>query len=138
MTMRHIKLLPLGIIAFIGCLLAAMPTAAADNANKPKIEFASRSHNFGAIPEKGGVVTAVYEFTNAGNAPLVILSVTNGGCGCTTPKYPTYPIKPGEKAQIKVSFNPDGRLGSVNRTVRVSTNAGKKRIGLSFKGTVVP
>ena len=135
--MRHTKFLSLSIVAIFVCMLTAMPMAAAGNGNKPKIEFASRSHNFGAIPENGGPVTAVYEFTNTGNAPLIILSVTNGGCGCTTPKFPTHPVKPGEKGQIKVSFNPEGRLGSVNRTVRVSTNAGNKRIGLSFKGTVV-
>lgn len=135
--MRHTKFLSLSIVAIIVCMLTAMPIAAAGNGNKPKIEFASRSHNFGAIPENGGPVTAVYEFTNTGNAPLIILSVTNGGCGCTTPKFPTHPVKPGEKGQIKVSFNPEGRMGSVNRTVRVSTNAGNKRIGLSFKGTVV-
>lgn len=135
--MRHIKLFASGIIAILACLLTAIPVMASEKENKPKIEFASRSHNFGAIPENGGPVTAVYEFTNTGNSPLIILSVTNGGCGCTKPQFPTHPVKPGETAQIKVTFNPEGRLGSVNRTVRVSTNAGKKRIGLSFKGTVV-
>ena len=135
--MRHTKFLTSSIIALFVCILTAMPLTAADKSNKPKIEFASRSHNFGTIPEDGGPVTAVYEFTNTGNAPLIIMSVTNGGCGCTKPQFPTHPIKPGEASQIKVTFNPEGRPGSVNRTVRVSTNVDKKRIGLSFKGTVV-
>lgn len=135
--MRYTKIFSLSVITLIASLLTAIPIMAAEKEDKPKIEFASRSHNFGAIPENGGPVTAVYEFTNTGTSPLIILSVTNGGCGCTKPKFPTQPIKPGEKSQIKVTFNPEGRLGSVNRTVRVSTNAGNKRIGLSFKGTVV-
>lgn len=135
--MKRNKELKISIIAILMALVFTLPVTAADKGNKPKIEFASRSHNFGAIPENGGPVTAVYEFTNTGASPLLILSVSNGGCGCTKPIFPTHPIKPGEKSQIKVTFNPAGRLGSVNRTVRVSTNIDNKRIGLSFKGTVV-
>lgn len=119
-------------------LLAVMATGMAMAAGKPQIKFVSTSHDFGTIHEKNGRVTAAYEFTNTGDAPLSIVTVTNGGCGCTKPSYPLEPIAPGKTGVIKITFDPRGRAGEFNRTVKVKTNAAKSREKLTFSGVVVP
>lgn len=116
-----------------------MTAAADDNEAKPAIRFDSPTdHDFGTIRANEGSVSAEYTFTNTGTAPLVIINVTNGGCGCTTPDYPKAPIAPGESDKITIHFNPTGRRGEFNREVRVKTNATKKRLKLEFSGVIVP
>lgn len=107
-------------------------------AAKPQLTFATTSHDFGNIPADGGSVSCEYEFTNTGDAPLLILSVTNGGCGCTKPSFPKQPIMPGQKGKITITFNPTGRRGELQRTVLVDSNASKKRAKLKFSGAVIP
>lgn len=126
--MKKILILLVFAISAVGVALAG----------KPAIKFASTSHDFGNIHEKDGRVTAIYEFTNTGDAPLSIVTVTNGGCGCTKPSYPLEPIAPGKSGEIKITFDPRGRAGEFNRTVKVKTNAGKSRNKLTFSGVVIP
>jgi len=122
------------IIALIACL--AIGTSAADKG--AAISFNETEHDFGNIKANGGKVTATYRFKNTGSEPLVIITVTNGGCGCTTPSYPKAPIAPGKSGEIKIQFDPAGRRGEFIREVKVKTNASKKRIALRFSGVVVP
>lgn len=103
-----------------------------------EITFSETRHDFGTIKANGGRVTAVYRFTNTGTEPLVIITVTNGGCGCTTPLYPKAPIAPGKSGEISIQFDPSGRRGEFNREVKVKTNASKKRTPLIFTGTIIP
>ena len=107
-------------------------------AGKPAIKFSTKSHDFGTIHAKDGKVTAIYDFTNTGDAPLTIVTVTNGGCGCTNPSFPMEPIAPGKSGEIKITFDPRGRSGEFNRTVKVKTNAGKSREKLTFSGVIIP
>ena len=109
----------------------------ASAAGKAGIKFDATSHDFGTIHEKDGKVSAVYTFTNTGDAPLTIITVTHGGCGCTKPSYPLEPIAPGKSGEIKITFDPKGRKGEFNRTVKVKTNAGSARKKLTFSGVVV-
>ncbi|MCM1292228.1 MAG: DUF1573 domain-containing protein [Bacteroides sp.] len=102
------------------------------------ITFEQTKHDFGTIHADKGLVKAVYRFTNTGTEPLVIVSVTNGGCGCTTPSYPKAPIAPGKSGEISITFNPQGRRGEFNREVKVKTNASKKRVALKFSGVIIP
>lgn len=104
----------------------------------PKMTFQETECDFGTIKASDGEVSATYHFTNTGDKPLVIKSVTNGGCGCTTPSYPKQPISPGASGKIVIKFNPEGRRGEFTRQVKVSTNAGKKRLSLKFSGAIIP
>src|SRR5215216_1648023 len=81
----------------------------AENKNAPDFKFEEEEFNFGTI-KQGEVVTHVYTFTNTGKEPLIITSAS-GSCGCTVPEYPKEPIKKGEKASIKVTFNSGGKMG---------------------------
>ncbi|MCF0213475.1 MAG: DUF1573 domain-containing protein [Muribaculaceae bacterium] len=100
--------------------------------------FEKTKIDLGNIKAADGHVTFEYPFTNTGNAPLVIVTVTNGGCGCTKPTYPKAPIMPGEKGVISITFDPTGRKGELNREIKVRSNAKKKNQSLHFKGTVIP
>ena len=51
-----------------------------------KIEFKTMVIDYGTI-EKGADGVRVFEFTNTGNAPLIISNVKST-CGCTVPKKP--------------------------------------------------
>ena len=55
-----------------------------------KIEFKNETIDYGEI-EKGSDGVRVFEFTNNGDAPLVISDVKSS-CGCTIPKKPEDPI----------------------------------------------
>lgn len=106
--------------------------------DKPEMTFETTSHDFGTIHANGGRVKAVYKFTNTGSKPLVIISVSNGGCGCTVPSYPKQPIKPGKSGEISITFDPRGRAGEFERVVKVKTNEKSSRTKLSFSGTIIP
>ena len=125
----------LGLIA----LMAVSHTASAGDKENP-LEFVETSHDFGTIKASDGRVSHEYEFTNVSSQPVVILMMTNGGCGCTTPEYPRKPIAPGEKSKVKITFDPTGRRGEFNREVRVRYQAGKQKTkrSLTFSGAIIP
>ncbi len=85
-----------------------------------------------------GAVTANYEFTNTGDEPVSIVTVTNGGCGCTKPSFPLQPIAPGKKGVIKINFNPATFKGEFRRSVKVQFSNSRKRTVLKFNGVVIP
>jgi len=89
--------------------------------NAPIMQFDKDIFNFGKVPEKGGLMKHTFEFTNVGNAPLIIASC-KASCGCTTPTYSKEPVMPGGKGIIEVQFNPSGRIGKFNKGVSIMYN----------------
>lgn len=124
------------ISLFALILISAMSIVSMAQSNGPEMTFDEKAHDFGTIKEADGPVAHIFEFTNTGNEPLVILAV-NASCGCTRPEYPKEPIKPGKKGKIKVTFNPAGRPGEFSKDIKVRTNGNKRPI-LKITGTVVP
>lgn len=107
--------------------------------NGPQLTFDKTTYDLGTIHASKGDVKAVYNITNTGSEPLVIISVSNGGCGCTKPTYPMQPIAPGKSGQIVIYFNPRGRKGELRREVKVKSNAtNAKKATLRFTGVIVP
>lgn len=104
-------------------------------AQKAKLEFEETSHNFGTISEKGGKAVHNFVFKNIGDAPLILTNV-RAGCGCTTPEWNRQPVAPGEKGNIKVSFDPLHRPGSFIKSVTVNSNAINPVISLTIRGNV--
>ena len=86
----------------------------------PEMTFESKEHDFGLI-NRGDIVTYYYKFENTGEADLII-SRAVGSCGCTVPEYPKNPLKPGESAKIKVTFNSGGKHGKQQKLVTILTN----------------
>ncbi len=118
-------------------LLLIIPTVAISAAKKAEIKFAEQSHNFGTIAEHGGKVSHTFEFTNTGNANLVIIDA-KADCGCTVPEYPTAPIAPGKKGKIKVTYNPLYRPGAFTKVITIKSNAKQKKTRIKISGTVNP
>ena len=99
-----------------------------------KIEFKTDVIDYGTI-QKGADGLRVFEFTNTGNAPLIISRVTST-CGCTVPKKPERPILPGEKGEIEVKYDTQ-RVNPIRKTITVLSNADTPTIALKIKGEVV-
>lgn len=126
------------IFALVAIIAASLAVYASD-AKGPQITFERTKVDFGTVKSKNGPVSFDYKFTNTGDKPLIIVTVTNGGCGCTKPTFPKAPIQPGESSKITIHFNPDGRSGEVNREVKVRTNIGRnKTYKLKFNGVIIP
>ena len=99
-----------------------------------EIKFDKLTHNFGTFSEKDPVVTCVFTFTNVGDAPLVINQAV-ASCGCTVPEYTKTPIKPGEKGEIKVTYNGTGKFpGHFKKSITVRTNGKVEMTRLYIEG----
>jgi hypothetical protein len=100
----------------------------------PVITWTIESYNFGEIPQ-GKPVDVVFEFTNTGNAPLIISKV-EPACNCTDAIWPKTPIMPGQKGEIQVTFDA-ATGGKFSKTAVVTSNAKPTEQTLVFTGTVV-
>lgn len=103
---------------------------------KADISFETDVIDYGEI-QHGGDGTREFKFTNTGNAMLVITKVYST-CGCTIPKKPEDPIKPGDTGVIKVKYNTQLAPGPIRKTITVYTNASKEPYTLKIKGTLLP
>lgn len=99
----------------------------------PEITFVKLVHDYGQI-EQGGNGECEFEFKNTGKADL-ILTNCRSSCGCTVPSWPKDPIPPGKKAVIKVKYNTQ-RIGQINKTITVESNAVNDRVVLKITGNV--
>ena len=104
-------------------------------AQKPaEIKFDKLTHNFGTFSEKSPVVTCVFTYTNVGEEPLVINQAI-ASCGCTVPEYTKTPVKPGEKGEIKVTYNGTGKFpGHFKKSITVRTNGAVEMTRLYIEG----
>lgn len=98
-----------------------------------KIEFKTKTIDYGTI-EKGADGIRVFEFTNTGDAPLIITRVFSS-CGCTIPKKPKDPILPGQDGVIEVKYDTK-RVGPIRKTVTVLSNASEPNVALKIKGKI--
>ncbi|MEO6347004.1 MAG: DUF1573 domain-containing protein [Aquaticitalea sp.] len=100
-----------------------------------KIEFKTDTIDYGTI-EKGANGVRVFEFTNIGDAPLIISDVKST-CGCTVPKKPEKPILPGKTGEISVNYDTN-RVNPIRKTITVTSNAiNNPTVALKIKGEVI-
>lgn len=99
-----------------------------------KIEFKETTIDYGTI-EKGANGIRTFEFTNTGDAPLIISNVTSS-CGCTVPKKPENPILPGMTGEIEVKYDTK-RVMPIRKTITVLSNAETPTVALKIKGEVI-
>lgn len=111
--------------------------AIAQMKNKPAIQFATLSHDFGTLKEEAGKATHEFVFTNTGNAPLIIQQVT-ASCGCTTPNWTKQPIAPGATGKVTVTYATTGRPGHFTKIITVRNNSNQSPIQLYINGNVSP
>lgn len=123
------------VMAFVIGAVAqnAAPGKSSKKVKEPEITFEKLVHDYGNIT-KGDNGTCEFVFKNTGKADL-ILTNCRSSCGCTVPEWPKDPIGPGKKAIIKVKYNTQ-RIGAINKTITVESNAVNNRVVLSIKGNV--
>lgn len=104
--------------------------------NQASIKFDKMIHNFGTFSENQPTQKCVFTFTNVGTAPLIINQAV-ASCGCTVPSYTKAPIKPGEKGEIKVTYNGTGAFpGHFKKTITVRTNGVTELTRLYIEGVM--
>ena len=103
-----------------------------------QIYFEKTTHDFGIFYEDHPKVTCKFKFTNTGDGPLVIHQAI-ASCGCTVPKYPKEPIRPGETGEITVTYDGTGKFpGHFRKTVTLRTNAKDEITRLIIEGDMQP
>jgi hypothetical protein len=118
------KLIIVALISLVGYTSSA----------QAKISFKNETVDYGKIV-KGSDGVRVFEFTNTGDAELVITNVKSS-CGCTVPKKPEEPIAPGASGSIEVKYDTN-RVGPIRKTVTVYSNANEPIKALKIKGEVL-
>ena len=124
----------LGILLFFTVAVSAQESAKVESAGGAEMTFDSEVIDYGTIAQNADGLRT-FKFTNTGNAPLII-SNAKGSCGCTVPTWPKQPINPGEQGEIKVKYATN-RVGPINKSVTVTSNASTPTKVLRIKGNVL-
>ena len=120
----------------VGSPELAQTTTNADPSTLGVFQFSEMEYDFGTIQE-GKVIERVFNFTNNGQAPLVISNIT-ASCGCTSPDWTKAPVQPGETGFVKVVFNSAAKSGAQSPTVTIQANTNPSVTRLSMRGSVTP
>ncbi|WP_292949990.1 DUF1573 domain-containing protein [Olleya sp. UBA1516] len=99
-----------------------------------KIEFKDTTIDYGTI-NRGDNGVRTFEFTNTGNAPLIVSKVSSS-CGCTVPKKPEAPVMPGQTGEIEVKYDTN-RVMPIRKTITVLSNADTPTVSLKIRGEVI-
>lgn len=121
------------IMAFSAFAQVSNP-APAVNQNAPIITFEKTTHDYGTVTQ-GGDGNCEFKFKNNGVEPLILSNVSSS-CGCTVPEWPRAPIMKGKTASITVKYDTN-RVGQINKTITVMSNASNGSILLHIIGNVV-
>lgn len=89
-----------------------------------KIECKKNIHDFGKISQ-GDILACNFFIKNTGDNILVINKI-DASCGCTTPKWKSRPVPPGESIKIEVEFNSEGRYGRQYKVISIFANIPNK------------
>ena len=108
----------LPVLAMLASLFSAAVACAA-----PELAVEQGTFNFGNIAQ-GKKVQHNFSIKNSGDAPLLIKQL-NAACGCTAAKPSSSTILPGRSAEIQVTFDSGNFSGKVQKSVTMTTNAGK-------------
>ena len=119
-------------VAWMVLSICSIRTAAAQDS--ATISFDKITHDYGTIYQDADG-NCVFTFTNTGKAPLVLTNVYSS-CGCTVPSWPKDPTMPGKSNVIKVRYN-TSRLGAINKTITIESNATNGSVTLRIKGNVL-
>lgn len=119
-------------------LLFSVAVLPASEPQGPQLTFATEGYDCGEVYfEEVDVQTVEIEFSNTGDAPLVIGNV-RACCGTRVVQWPREPVLPGENATIEVRFRVPNRPHMIRRVVTIqsnSTNDPRKRF--QIKGQAI-
>lgn len=113
-----------------GILLLTAMTSAAD------IRWLETEYDYGTFTEVSGPKTGRARFVNTGDSATFVSRV-RPSCGCTGASYPHTMIEPGDTAEITFTYNPKGRPGRFDKTVKVYTGTDNRLQVIRIFGTVI-
>lgn len=103
---------------------------------KADIKWLENSYDFGSFKEIAGPRTGSVRFVNTGDAPTIINRVRTS-CGCTDSSYTEGLIAPGDTATVSFTYDPAGRPGRFEKTVKVYVGKEEKPKVIHISGTVI-
>ncbi len=83
-----------------------------------QIEWLQKSYDFGLMKEEAGPAKGSVSFINRGKEPVAITGA-RPSCGCTSVDYSEEPVAPGKTAVISFTYDPTGRPGKFDKSIRV-------------------
>lgn len=101
-----------------------------------EIEWLATDYDFGVMKEAEGPQTGSVLLVNHGPEATYINRV-RPSCGCTGAAYTEEPIMPGDTAKISFTYNPLGRPGRFEKTVKVYMGEESDLTTIYIKGTVI-
>ncbi len=115
------------ILSFVAVFFIALTV------NAQEFKFETETIDYGKVAV-GSEGKRVFEFTNVGDAPLIIEKIKSP-CGCTVPTKPEKPIMPGEKGEIEVSYD-TRKPGGFSKALTIFSNAKTPRKMVKIKGFI--
>ena len=98
----------------LSMLLALLVPAVA----RGEIVWLEKEYDFGLMKEEAGPKTGSVRLVNTGPEEAVITGA-RPSCGCTGVAYPDDPIAPGDTVKFSFTYNPLGRPGRFEKSIRV-------------------
>ncbi|MDE5674007.1 MAG: DUF1573 domain-containing protein [Muribaculaceae bacterium] len=100
------------------------------------VKWLSTEYNYGAFKEAEGPRKGSVRFVNTGSKPTFIRNV-RPSCGCTGAEYTEDMIQPGDTATVSFIYDPSGRPGPFDKTVKVYLGADNELQVVRITGTVI-
>lgn len=100
------------------------------------VEWLEKEYDFGRWSEADGLRDGKVRLVNHGPEAVVIRRV-RPSCGCTGVDWPQKPIAPGDTAEIRFNYNPEGRPGAFEKTIKVFLDDAEQPEVIRIKGTVI-
>lgn len=89
------------------------------------LHFDKKEVNVGQLSEDDDPVTFRFPFKNVSKETVTLIRIYTS-CGCTAADFDKAPVKPGETREIKLTFNPHGQAGKVDKSAFVYTQLSQK------------
>jgi len=119
------------------CLLAIFFSAYAFSSQSDSAfaYFINSTYDIGEIYEADGVISIKFRLKNTGVANLTINRIV--ATGFEVGKLQKKTLGHGEESEIKLTLNPFGKSGYINKEIKVFSNAINSPSSLSVKGIIV-
>lgn len=102
---------------------------------QPELAIDRTVHDYGTLTQ-GANTQISFTLTNTGTEAIVLQDV-HPSCGCTIPEWSKEPIQPGDSLEVPVTYD-SKRLGVINKTITITSNASNGTLVFRIKGEVVP
>lgn len=100
-----------------------------------QVVWLETSYDFGLMKEQAGPKQGYARFVNRGPDPVTVTEA-RPTCGCTDASYPQDPVSPGDTAVIRFTYDPTGRPGRFDKSIKVRFDDGH-RMAIKIRGNVL-